>query len=246
MRHHPFTHPYHPFPTNRSLAHILPIFGVLLIPLIALFAFSYVAKIDIGTLAENLGVSLSRILIAFIISVVFGWIFAAVFYKGKRSKWALPIFDVLESFPTYSALPIAVVYWGPSNWVIILFLVLAIIWPIFFTITSSLKLIRRDWVEAVKLSQISGWQYLKLFLIPVTLPGLITGSIIGLGNGWEALVATEIISATKSGLGPFFNLFSHNLNVTFFGILTILTIVFAINKLVWLPLLEKTHALVEE
>jgi NitT/TauT family transport system permease protein len=220
--------------------------GIILVPLGMLVAFSAVTHVAFTTLFDNLGVSVGRIFAAFIISVILGWSCSVAFYNEKRSRWAFPIFDILQSFPTYAALPLAVAVWGPTNFTVIFFLVLAIIWPIFFSITSSLKLIRRDWVEAVHLSRLSGWQYIKLYLAPITVPGLVTGSIIGLGNGWEALVATEIIAATKHGLGPFFVAFSTNAPVTFVGILTVLAIVFAINKLFWLPVHEWSHELLEE
>lgn len=85
------------------------------------------------------------------------------FYKGKRAAVVLPIFDVLQSFPTFAALPLATLAWGPSNSTVILFLVVTVIWPIFFSIISSLKLIKRDWEEAIEIMDVQGWRYLKDF-----------------------------------------------------------------------------------
>jgi ABC-type anion transport system duplicated permease subunit len=91
-----------------------------------------------------------------------------------------------------------------------------------------------------------GWDYLKYYLVPLSIPGIITGSIVGLGEGWEALVATEMIVGTKTGLGPFFQGFSQNVPVTIFGILGFLIIIFSINKLLWIPLLDWSHSKLEE
>ncbi|MBI3630968.1 MAG: ABC transporter permease subunit [Candidatus Sungbacteria bacterium] len=190
--------------------------------------------------------SLARVLIAYLISAVLGWLSAVLFYRGRRALIVLPLFDVLQSFPAFSALPLAVIFWGRSNFTIIVFLVIAIIWPIFFSIISSLKLIRRDWEEAVEMSGLSGIRYLTHFLIPVSAPGLVTGSIIGLGEGWEALVATEIIVSPHRGLGEFFGAFAHDPVITGFGVLGVLLLIFSINKLIWLPLLERGHRMMEE
>ena len=140
----------------------------------------------------------------------------------------------------------AVFLWGPSNTTVIFFLIITVIWPIFFSIISSLKLIKHDWQEVVHIVGLSGYNYLRYFLVPVTVPGLITGSIIGLGEGWEALIATELIVNIKPGLGDFFKVFSHNVPITAFGILGFLIFIFSINKIVWIPLLEWSHRKMEE
>lgn len=221
--------------------HIAVTLFFLIIPFIFLLLFTRLANIGTGSLLKDFGVSGLRLLAAYIISVVLAWIFAVLFYRGRRATVALPIFDVLQSFPTFAALPIATLFWGPSNSTIIFFLVVTIIWPIFFSVISSLKLIRRDWQEAAQVFGLSGQTYLRKFLLPVSVPGLITGSIIGLGEGWEAIIATEIIVQSKTGLGIFFQQFSTNPVITAFAILGFLIVIFSINKLIWLPLLEWSH-----
>lgn len=186
-------------------------------------------------------VSSLRLFTAYVISVILAWILAASFYQGRRAAIALPIFDLLQSFPTFAALPLAVLFLGASNSTVIFFLILTIIWPILFSLIGSLKLIRRDWEEVAEISGLRGWSYLKNFLMPISFPGLITGSVIGLGEGWEALVATEIIVGKTSGLGSFFESFSTNTTITALGILGLLIVIFSINKLIWLPLLKIGH-----
>jgi ABC-type nitrate/sulfonate/bicarbonate transport system permease component len=138
-------------------------------------------------------------------------------------------------------LPVAVRYLGEGEFTIITFLSITIIWPIIFSIVSALKQSDKSWSEAVSISRIGGLDYVKYYLLPVTSPGIVTGAIIGLGDGWEALIATELLLETEKGLGPFFKGFSDNSAMTFFGVLVFLSIIFTINKFVWLPLLEKSH-----
>ncbi len=226
--------------------HALAVVGILAVPFLFMLVFSQAAHLGTAMLLSAMTVSLFRMIIAYFVAVVLGWILAASFYHGRRAYVALPIFDVLQSFPTYAALPLAVVVWGASSFTVIFFLVLAIIWPIFFSVLSSLKLIKHDWEEAVAMMRLPRWVYFKKFLWPVSIPGLITGSIVGLGDGWEALVATEIIVQIKSGLGTFFQSVVNRPYVTGFGILGFLLLIFSINKIVWLPLMEWSHRLMEE
>lgn len=230
----------------QSRMHLAVTVGILFVPFLFLLLFSRYAQLGTAKLFDDLSISFLRLLAAYIIAAVLAWISAVLFYRGRRAAIALPIFDVLQSFPTFAALPLAVYLWGPSSLTVIVFLVLTVIWPMFFSLISSLKLIRKDWEEATIIMRLNGFDYLRRFLWPISLPGLITGSIVGLGEGWEALVATEIIVAAKNGLGSFFSQYSQVPTITFLGILGLLLFIFSINKVVWLPLLERSHRMMEE
>lgn len=215
-------------------------------PLVFLFVFSRIIHVAASDLFMDVLVSSGRLLAAYLIAVVLAWVCAVSFYRGKRADVALPVFDVLQSFPTTAALPIATFFWGASNGTVIFFLAITVIWPIIFSMISSLKLIKHDWEEAAEIMNLKGWDYIKYFIWPASIPGLITGSIIGLGEGWESLVATEIILSIKSGLGDFFQIYAHNPTVTVFGILGFLLFIFSLGKVIWLPLLEWSHKTMEE
>ena len=230
----------------RSKWHLAATAFFLLAPFAYLLFFSRITNITAGRLLADVGVSVSRVAAAYIISLFLAWGFAILFYRGKRSALALPIFDVLQSFPTFAALPLAVSYWGATEFTVVFFLIFAIIWPIFFSVLSSLKLMKHEWEEAVAIAGLSGSDYLRLLVIPVSIPAAITGSLIGLGDAWEAIVATEVIVRNPIGLGSFFTQFSTNPEITTFGILGFLILIFSINRLVWTPLLEWSHRYVEE
>lgn len=229
-----------------SRAHLFVTFLFIVVPFVFLLSFAHIAHIDTATLFYDIFISCVRLAIAYCVAVFIAWVGAMLFYRGRTAAIVLPLFDVLQSFPTFALLPLAILVWGASNTTIIFFLVITVVWPIFFSIVSSLKLIKNDWEEAVEMSGLSGTLYLKHFLIPISIPGLITGSVIGLGEGWEALVATEIITKAPRGLGSFFTLYQQNPTITALGILGLLLIIFSLNRLVWLPLLELTHSTMEE
>lgn len=224
-----------------SRLHVLWTIAILALPFLFFVYYSRLTSISNAELLTDVIVSCFRLLASFLIAAGLGWLMAVLFYEGKRSLIALPLFDVLQSFPTFAALPLGILIFGRSTTTVIVFLVFTIIWPIFFTILSSLKLSKHEWREVSDICDLRGWNYLRLYLIPVTIPGLITGSVIGLGEGWEALIATEMIVGTHDGIGPFFEAFSENTTVTALGIFGLLLLIFVINKLLWLPLLEWSH-----
>lgn len=216
------------------------------LPVVFFVTFSLISKFSLDNLFLDLSSSLARITVAYFIAAILGWLGAVFFYRGSKAAVALPVFDVLQSFPTFAALPMAVSVFGPSNTTVIVFLVLTIIWPIFFSIISAMKLVKAEWREAVEINGLKGSTYLRYFIIPVSLPALVAGSIVGIGEGWEALIATEIIVKPEGGLGNFFRLYVTNPGVTAIGIVGFLLIVYSINKIIWLPLLEWSHHRLEE
>ncbi len=229
-----------------SPIHLLATFFTLVVPFLFLAIFAQFAKITISHLFTDTFVSLWRMLIAYIVAAVLGWILAVLFYRGRRGKVALPIFDVLQSIPLFAVLPLITYFFGANFWTIVFFVMFDVLWPIFFSIISSLKLMKHDWQESVEIYNLKGWNYFRYYLLPVTWSGLITGSIIGLGDGWEALLATEIIIGMKNGLGSFFRANETNTAITLFGMLGFLILIFALNKIIWLPLLDWSHRKTEE
>lgn len=230
----------------KSRMHVLTTLFFVALPLVFMAFLPSITGVNAFELARDGAVSMIRMVIAYLIAAFLGWLCAILFYRGRRAMIALPVFDVLQSLPTFAALPIAVYFLGKSNLTVIIFLVLAIIWPVFFSVLGSLKLIRRDWEEAAEISGLRGWKYVRYFLLPISFNGLITGSIIGLGDGWEALIATEIIVGLQSGLGQFYQTFSTNPTITALGVLAFLLVIFSINKLLWLPLSDWGHQKFEE
>lgn len=195
---------------------------------------------------EGLATSTIRLIIAYVISVGIALVLALL-ARGKIGNIFLPFFDVMQSLPTFAMLPLAIHWFGASNITVIIFLVLTIIWPMLFAIISSQKLIREDWEEAATIFGATGWRKLIYFVLPISYPGLVTGSIVGLGEGWEAVVGAEIIVGVQnSGLGSFFAQNGESSRLVLFGVLALLLFIFSLNKIVWLPLLEKSHKLLTE
>ncbi len=229
-----------------SRSHLFGTLAVVAAPFFFLLGFARFTEIAITRLLLNVLISSWRVVVAYLFAAAGAWLLAVLFYRGRRANVALPVFDVLQSFPTSAALPLAIHFWGPSNSTTIFFLVITIIWPILFSVLSSLKLIKHEWEEVVIITRLSGWEYLRRFLWPVSVPGLVTGSIVGLGNGWGALGGAEIIVGNPNGLGTFFQTYAHDVTTTTLGILGFLVLVFSVNKIVWLPLLEWSHHETEE
>ena len=220
--------------------------GFVVTPILFLLLFARLTPLTIRDLLDDFSLSIFRLLAAYFIAVILAWTLALLFSTGKRSAVALPVFDVLQSFPTFALVPLAVLTFGASNTTVIFFLVITIIWPLLFSTVNAIKLIRKEYWEVADIYGLHGWRRLKYFLFQASIPGIVTGSIIGLGEGWEALVATEIIMKTEIGLGSFFEQNSSEVLVTTLGIMLLMLVIFSINRLVWTPVLARVYVRMQE
>jgi ABC-type nitrate/sulfonate/bicarbonate transport system permease component len=231
----------------RRRSHVAITLAIVLLPfLFILFALPLSAA-DKKVFIDDLLSSAGRLFVAYGISVVLAIILALFLTRGKIGAFFLPFFDVMQSFPTFAMLPLVVRVFGAGNTTVIIFLVVTIIWPVLFAIISAQKLVKDEWNEAADIYGATGWKRLVYYYLPLSYPGLIIGSIVGLGEGWEAVVGAEIIVGLQSeGLGKFFDANGGSASIVLFGVFALLLCIFVMNKLIWLPLLDRSHKLLSE
>lgn len=196
-------------------------------------------------LATSLSLSLFRLIIAYLISLVIATVIAISISNTKLGDFMIPVFDLLQNLPSFALIPIFVVWLGYTNTMTIVFAATSILWPILFYMLHTLKTVPKDLEDSAKIFGAKGLKKILYFSLPVAFPAAVTGSIVGFSIGWEAIIGVEIIGLTN-GIGPFLNAFSkNNNNNLILGISALLVVVFLINRLVWMPLLKKSQLYAE-
>ncbi len=227
--------------------HALWTFLIVLLPFLFIVLFTPLSYSEKMSCMSDLGASSVRLVVAYVISLFLAIVLGITLSRGRVGTVSLPVFDVLQSFPTFAMLPLAVHVFGPSDMTVIFFLVVTVVWPMLFAIISSQKLIKTAWEEAATVYGATGIKRFTHFALPVAAPGIVTGSIVGLGEGWEAVVGAELIVGLKDhGLGGFFESGGTQGHVVFFGVMALLLFIFVLNHIIWLPLLEKSHKMLTE
>lgn len=183
--------------------------------------------------------SLTRVVIAYFISLFLAVFLTIIITSNEKLETiSIPFLDVLQSFPSFALFPIFVLWFGRSSIVTIFILIITMIWPILFTLFSAKKQIRNDLLEAARSFGAVGWKQYIYVLSPLLFPAMITGSIVAWGEAWEAIIAAEIIIAVP-GVGTYLassGNSSHS-EILIVGVFLLLTILFILNKYLWLPLL---------
>jgi NitT/TauT family transport system permease protein len=183
--------------------------------------------------------SLVRVSASYFISLVLAVVLVLISTASKKVEDILiPIFDVLQSFPSFALFPLLLVWFGKSSLVTILILVVSMIWPMLFTILTGKKEIDEEILEAAQIYQAKGISYYLSVFFPLLLPAIVTGSIIAWGEAWETIIAAEII-VDVPGVGTYLAQSAQSTpRVLAVGIVALMTILFLMNKYVWLKQLK--------
>ncbi len=213
------------------------IFTLILLGLILTLGFSL---LDAHRFFIGFVDSFVRVLIAYGIAMFLALIMSlTIAMLPKIESIAIPTLDALQSFPAFSIFPLLIIWFGKTAGVIIIILVFEMIWPILFSLLSSQKQIKGDLIEAANIFGAKGVKYISYVLIPLLWPAIITGSIVAWGEAWETVIAAEILVAIP-GVGTYLSEagLNNNSEVLIVGIFLLLTLLFILNKYLWLPLLN--------
>ena len=197
--------------------------------------------------------SLVRILVAYVISLVFALAYGYAAAKSKRAEIVLiPLLDILQSIPVLSFLPgvmLAMVALFPSRQLgvelgSIILIFTGQVWNIAFSFYSSLKTIPRDLREAAIIYRFSAWQRFMELDLPFSTIGLVWNSMMSVAGGWFFLMACEMfVLGDKDfrlpGLGSFLQTAASNGNTRamMWGLAAMVAVIVLMDQLIWRPVI---------
>lgn len=238
-------HYSHTFRIYKKRAHLFVAFGVIALPILFILFVGRISQLSSSALLFGLGLSFSRLIMAYFISLVLGVGLAISLGHGKVGDFFVPIFDLLQNLPSFALIPVFAILFGYTNKMAIIFAASSILWPILFYVLSAVRTAKTDFNEAATIFGATGLKRVLYYLIPLSFPAIVTGSIVGISIGWEAIIGIEIIGLS-SGIGVFLNSAAiSNKETLTLGIVALLLVVFSINKLIWIPLLKKSQTYAE-
>lgn len=233
----------HSFKAIKKWHAIASVFILLLIATV-LITMAWLTETDLNQFFRGFALSFMRVVVAYLLSIAFAIPVGILTVRNKTLEgFLLPILDLLQSFPSFAILPVAVLVFGPTSTTAIIFLFITIVWPILFNVVAGVKGIRQDLLEAAEIFGATGWKKIWYVQLPLLLPAIVTGSIVGWGEGWEAIVGAELIGIS-TGVGAYLYHVSSagQTRVLVAAMLLFLFCIFVLNKFIWLPLLKKATA----
>jgi ABC-type nitrate/sulfonate/bicarbonate transport system permease component len=158
-----------------------------------------------GVLLTHIVDSLKRVLLAVGAAALLGVPLGLAMGWSKRFRAAVdPLLEFIRPIPPLAWIPLSILWFGIGDVQIVYIIFLAAFFPV---VLNSLAGARDVDSYLVRAGLSLGARPRELFLtvvLPAALPHIFTGMRIGLGIGWMALVAGELVAA-PSGLGYMIN-----------------------------------------
>lgn len=178
-----------------------------------------------GILADHLAASAWRLVIGYLLSVVFGIGTGALLASNRLLRNAFaPILTLLLTVPTIAWVPVLLITLGLGNTTIITAVFLGGFFAITFNTMQGVQMVDKSQIRAARTLGVSRLAMFPKVYLPASLVATITGLRLGIGYAWRALVGGEMLSALAEwGVGKliyqarFFN----DLTAMFVGLLLI-------------------------
>ncbi|HUB80349.1 MAG TPA: ABC transporter permease subunit [Bryobacteraceae bacterium] len=197
--------------------------------------------------------SVARILIAYLISLVFAIAYGQLAAHNARAERILiPLLDTLQSIPVLSFLPpvmVAMVALFPTRQFgvelgSILLIFTGQVWNMAFSVYSSTKNIPHELMEAAGVYRLSWWQRFSQLELPAAAIGLVWNSMMSVAGGWFFLMACEAFVLDNRdlrlpGLGSYLQTAANagNTGAIFWGLAVMIAVIVLIDQLIWRPII---------
>ncbi|MCP1673660.1 ABC-type nitrate/sulfonate/bicarbonate transport system permease component [Natronocella acetinitrilica] len=146
---------------------------------------------------KRVGVALLYASIAIPIGIAVGW--SRIIYEQMN-----PLIEILRPIPPLAWIPLSILWFGIGDGQNQFIIFLGIFFPLLLNTIAGVASIETNLIRAARCLGASEAKVLLRVVLNAALPHIVTGMRVGIGVGWMALVAAEIVGAT-SGLGFLIN-----------------------------------------
>jgi len=163
-----------------------------------------VAFIDLlrtGDIVVHILASLKRVVVAFAVAAVTGVALGvAIGWWRRFGDLVDPLVEFVRPIPPLAWIPLAIIWFGIGDTQNMFIIFLGAFFPIVVNTIEGVRSVDRPLIWGALTLGGTWAQVLREIILPGALPLILTGLRIGLGVGWMALVAAELVAAS-SGLG---------------------------------------------
>jgi NitT/TauT family transport system permease protein/taurine transport system permease protein len=154
-----------------------------------------------GILPEYLADSVTRLAIGAAAGIAVGVPLGLLIGLSERAHRALwPILLFFQAIGDIAWLPILIVWFGFGLTTVTFVIVYTVIFPVILNTVLGVRSVRIETIRAARSLGAGPARVVAEVIVPGALPNIITGIRNGLGFGWRALIAAEMIVGT-SGIG---------------------------------------------
>ncbi|WP_105006793.1 ABC transporter permease [Rhizobium leguminosarum] len=154
-----------------------------------------------GDLATHVGATLRRVAIGFAFGSLAGTALGALTgYSKPLARLLDPTLQALRAIPSIAWVPLFILWFGIFEASKVALIAVGVFFPVYLGVYGAVVGVDRRIVEVGRVFRLSGFELIRLILLPAVLPDFILALRAGLGLGWMFVVAAEFMGASE-GLG---------------------------------------------
>ncbi len=154
-----------------------------------------------GTLPDAVAVSLRRVMLGYLVSLVIGVPLGILLARQKLADETLgSLVTGFQSLPSICWLPLALLWFGLNDRAILFVVVMGSMVSIAAAVRDGVHNLPPTYVRAARTMGTSGLRLTTDVLLPASLPALMTGAKLGWSYAWRALMSGELLFVSL-GLG---------------------------------------------
>ncbi|TAM90392.1 MAG: ABC transporter permease [Candidimonas sp.] len=177
-------------------------FNAKLVPRLGTIAATFIRLAGNGILLDSAAATLYRLLAGFLIAACVGIALGLVMGSNRKmEEILLPPISFFYPIPGIAYAPLFVLWFGLGDTPAILLVAAASTFPIAINTWKGVLAVRPIWLQS---AWVMGARDTRLFIkiiFPGSLPYVLVGLRLGLATAWRILVAVEMLTSVKQGLG---------------------------------------------
>jgi ABC-type nitrate/sulfonate/bicarbonate transport system permease component len=190
-----------------------------------------------GTLMAGLIASLGRVMLAFAIGALLGYILGiAIGTNDVVASFAEPALTFFQAMSGVAWVPLAIVWFGFGSGPVLFVVANAVFFIVLWNTILGIRSIPPAMDDALFVMGATRLQVFKEVVFPGAMVGVLTGLRSGMAFGWRALIGVELIAAT-TGLGYLSLHASRNFRAD------VVVVVVIVIGVVWLGIDHIVHAI---
>lgn len=143
------------------------------------------------------------------------------------------VVSIMDLLPGVALLPLAIMWFGIGEGVIIFIVIHSILWPMSRNIIDGFKGISNIYIEGGKNIGLHGLRLVLGIYIPAAFASILSGLRVGWARAWRGLLSVEMIfGTTGSGAGIGWFIFLKRNNVDIAGVFAALIVIIIIGIII--------------
>jgi len=160
-----------------------------------------VQQIRTGVLWKDMSVSVSRVMVGWLLSTLIAIPLGALMGNFKFFEGLFePFIDLVRYMPAVAFVPLSILWTGVGDGQKFLIIFIGTFFQQVLMVMDNVKTVPPELIRVASTLGRSDWETLREVIVPAALPGIVDTLRITLGWAWTYLVVAELVAA-QTGLG---------------------------------------------